>query len=240
MDKAARKAEVEMQRQLEIEEDEAYEFIDRWSGKPFVCNAETKADLEANMYDHCKRVIFSQKMLKAMSLERTFWQNWRWEDGPRNGQVNGVSFNAESTETWEELQAAEDKAKGKQQPRRHRNNKRRAQKKLVAKAKTQQLKAELAGWGKVVALTSTKDGDEGVMAAWKGTRAAMKWWLRRGKKTEDQFEAYAKTMAKIKKECPQVWGVISRWAEVYFKTVVTGEGAPTNVHLLDEANCSRN
>ena len=78
-----------------------------------------------------------------MSLERTFWQNWRWEDGPRNGQVNGVSFNAESTETWEELQAAEDKAKGKQQPRRHRNNKRRAQKKLVAKAKTQQLKAEL-------------------------------------------------------------------------------------------------
>ena len=138
--------------------------------------------------------------------------------------VNGVSFNAESTETWEELQAAEDKVKGKQQPRRHRNNKRRAQKKLVAKAKIQQLKAELAGWSKVVALTSTKDGDEGVMAAGKGTRAAMKWWLRRGKKTEDQFEAYTKTMAKIKKECPQVWGVISRWAEVYFKTADNGRG----------------
>ena len=170
-----------MQRQLEDEEDEEYELIDRFgSGRPYVCTAETKADLEANMYDRRKRVIFSQKMLKAMSLERTFWQNWRWKDGPRNGQVNGVSFNAESTETWEELQVAEDKTKAKQQPRRHRNNKRRAQKKLAAAAKTQQLRAELAGWGKIAELTSTKDGEEGVLAAWKGTRAAIKWWLRRG------------------------------------------------------------
>ena len=80
--KAARKAEADVQRQLEIEEDEECELIDRFgSGRPYVCTAETKADLEANMYDRRKRVIFSQKMLKAMSLERTFWQNWRWKAG---------------------------------------------------------------------------------------------------------------------------------------------------------------
>ena len=188
-----------MQRDKEEEEEEADIFTSPFSGEPLVCNADTKADLEANMYEHRKRVILSQTMLKAMSLERTFWQNYWWEDGPRNGQVNGVSFNRESTETWEELQAAEDKTKGKQQPRRHRNNKRRARKKLSAEMKIQQLKIELSGWGKVAALTSAKDGDEGVVAAWKGTKMAMKWWLRRGKRTEAQFKVYVKTMAQSRK-----------------------------------------
>ena len=35
-------------------------------------------------------------------------------------------------------------------------------------------------------------------------------------------------MATIKKECLQVWGVISSWAEAYFKTAVTGQ------HFLDK------
>ena len=223
-----------MQRDKEEEEEEADIFISSITLEPFVCNAQTRADLDANMYEHSKRVIFSQAMLKAMSMERTFWQNCWWEDGPRNGQVNGVSFNRESTETWEELQAAEDKMKQKQQPRRHRNNKRRERKKLSAEVKIQQLKTELSGWSKVVGMTSAKNGDEGVAAAWKGTKAAMKWWLRRENRTEAQFQVYVKTMATIKKECLQVWGVISSWAEVYFKTAVTGQGAPTNVHFLDK------
>ena len=83
-----------------------------------------------------------------------------------------MSFNRESTDTWEELQAAEDKMKQKQQPRRHRNNKRRACKKLSAETKIQQLKTELSGWIKVVELTSAKNGDEGIVAAWKGIDSA--------------------------------------------------------------------
>ena len=112
VDKIAQREEVKIQKDKEIALDEVDAFTSPFSGELLVCNAETRADLEANMYERRKRVIFSQKMLKAMSLERTFWQNCWWKGGPRNGQVNGVSFNAESTETWEELQAAEDKLKG--------------------------------------------------------------------------------------------------------------------------------
>ena len=156
------------------------------------------------MYDHRKRVIFSQSMLKAMSMERTFWQNDEWKDGPRNGRINGVSFNEESTGTWQELQAAEDKMKQKQQPRRCRNNKRRAVKRLAAEAKLEQLKVELSCWIKIAEMTNVKNGDEGVMAAWKGTKTAIEWWLRSGTKAVAEFQVYERTMIKIKKECPRV------------------------------------
>ena len=161
-------------------------------------------------------------------MERTLWHNWNLEDGPRNGQVNGVFFNKESTETWEELQAAENELKQKQQPRRNRNNKRREQKKLSTEVKIQRLKTELSGWRKVVRMTSAKNDDERTVAAWKGTKAAMKWWLRRENRTEVEFQVYVNTMAIIKKECLQVWGVISSWAEAYFKTAETG------LHFLDK------
>ena len=45
-------------------------------------------------------------------------------------------------------------------------------------------------------------------------------------------QVYEKAMAKIKRKCPRVWGVISSWAEVYLKTVETGEDAPTSIHIL--------
>ena len=115
LQKIARKEEAKLQkaREEDLEEEEVAIFISPITLKRFVCNAQTRADLDANMYEHSKRVIFSQAMLKTMSIERTFWQNYCWEDGPRNGQVNGVFFNREPTETWEKLQVAENKMKQK-------------------------------------------------------------------------------------------------------------------------------
>ena len=215
-------------KKVEEEDTRNIECFTCYSLKPYVCNEATRADLEANMYDHSKRVIFSQAMLKKMSMERTFWQNWNWEDGPRNGQVNGACFNTESTETWEELQATEDELKKKQQPRRNRNNKRREQKKLSAKVQIQRLKTEISGWAKVVHMTSAKNGDEGTVAALKGTKVAKKWWLRRETRTEVEFQVYVNTMATIRRECPHVYDVISSWAEAYFKVAETG------LHFLDK------
>ena len=71
MNKIARKEEVQMQRDKEEEEEETGICVSSITLEPLVCNAQTRADLEANMYEHRKRVIFSQAMLKAMSMERT-------------------------------------------------------------------------------------------------------------------------------------------------------------------------
>ena len=76
-----------MQKEREEEEEEADIFISHITLKHFECNAQTRADLDANMYEHSKRVIFTQAMLKAISMERAFWQNDCWEDGPRNGHT---------------------------------------------------------------------------------------------------------------------------------------------------------
>ena len=75
MNEIAQQEGVKMQKDMEVEEEEAGRVTCSYiySGKPYVSNVQTMADLEANMYDHRKRVIFSQSILKAMSMERTVW-----------------------------------------------------------------------------------------------------------------------------------------------------------------------
>ena len=73
LQKVARKEEAKLQKDREEEEEEADISISPITLKPFVCNAQTRANLDATMYEHSKRVIFSQAILKAMSMERTFW-----------------------------------------------------------------------------------------------------------------------------------------------------------------------
>ena len=118
-------------RQWQAEEDERNVvcFTDSFSLEPYECTAETRAELEDSMYDHKRRITFSHAITRRMTAERKFWGNDEWEEGPRNGQVNGVCYNKDSTATWEEVQAAERLAK--QQPRRSRNNNRRKSKKLA-------------------------------------------------------------------------------------------------------------
>ena len=107
MDKIVQKEEVKMQRDKEVEEEEADLFVCSYTRQPYVSIAQTMADLEANMYEYRKRVIFSQAILKEMSMERTFWQNDEWEAGPRNGRVNGVSFNGSNSQDATETTSGE-------------------------------------------------------------------------------------------------------------------------------------
>ena len=175
-----------VQRQWQAEEDErnVIDFTDIFSLEPYECTAETRAELEDVMYDHKKRVTFSHAIARRMTAERKFWGNDDWEEGPRNGQVNGVCDNKDSTATWEEVQAAERLAK--QQPRRSRNNNRRKSKKLAKDLEIQRSKSEFESWRTLVRLTSVQNGSEGVAAACvagttgrsEDARLAGAWWKR--------------------------------------------------------------
>ena len=215
------------QRQWQAEEDERNVecFTDSFSLEPYICTAETRAELEDSMYYHKKRVTFSHAITRRMTAERNFWGNDDWEEGPRNGQVNGVCYNKDLTATWEEVQAAERLAK--QQPRRSRNNNRRIpkSKKLAKDLEIQRSKSEFESWRTLVLLTSVQNGDEGVAAACvagmsgrsEGARLAGAWWRRKQGRTKADFRIYVDALHKIKGECRQVWDVICRWVEAYFR-----------------------
>ena len=90
----------------------------------------------------------------------------------------------------------------------------------------QRSKSEFESWRTLVLLTSVQNGDEGVVAACmagvsgrsEDARLAGAWWRRISEgRTKTDFRIYVDALHKIKGECRQVWDVIRRWAEAYFK-----------------------